>query len=75
MLHVSPVFLLFLSGYYYRIVPYVAQPGFQVIPQPRGSSTNKQCGGVGIRRNHTNAWPLIIDKPSEFEVLPLWFTL
>ena len=48
----------------------VAPPGYQVIHQPRGSSSDKRGGGVAIvHRDCITVRPIDVGKPSEFEVL------
>ena len=53
-----------------------APPGFQVLHQPRGSSTDKRGGGVAIiHRDAISARPLDVGQPSEFELLATQLTL
>lgn len=53
-----------------------APPGFQVVHQSRGSSTEKRGGGLAIvHRNAIAARPLDVGQPSEFEVLATQLTL
>ena len=48
----------------------VAPPGYQVIHQPRGSSSDKRGGGVAIvHRDSITVRPIDVGKPSEFEAL------
>ena len=54
----------------------VAPPGFQVLHQPRGSSTDKRGGGVAIiHRDGISARQLDVGTPTEFEVLATRLTL
>jgi len=54
----------------------IAPPGFQVLHQPRGSSTDKRGGGVAIiHRDDISVRQLDIGTPTEFEVLAARLTL
>ena len=54
----------------------IAPPGFQVLHQPRGSSTDKRGGGVAIiHRNDISVQQLDVGTPTEFEVLVARLTL
>ena len=53
----------------------VALPGYQVIHQPRGSSSDKRGGGVAIvHRDSITVRPIDVSKPSEFEALAVRLT-
>ena len=54
----------------------VAPSGFQVVHQPRGSSTDKRGGGVAvIHLDSIAARPVDVGQPSEFEVLATQLTV
>ena len=54
----------------------IAPPGFQVLHQPRGSSTDKRGGGVAIiHRDDISVRQLDVGTPTEFEVLATRLTL
>lgn len=53
----------------------VAPPGYQVIHQPRGTSSDKRGGGIAIvHREGINVRQLDVGKPSEFKVLAVQLT-
>jgi len=54
----------------------VAPPGFQVVHQPRGSSTDEDGGGIAvIHRDSIAARPVDVGQPTEFEVLAMQITV